>query len=150
MGRGGFSRTSPHSCMLACVLQAGLSASALERALRHVCVCRNRARVCVGVCSRENICSRWLVGQGKGWGAAGVCRVRGLQLLIAGWYTDTDRGIWGTDSLHSAPVGEWVMGLAGCLLSERRTRCLQMPAHRWPCCWWRQDGWGRGGRVGVR
>lgn len=26
-------------------------------------------------------------------GAAGVCQVRGLQLLIAGWYTDTDRGI---------------------------------------------------------
>ncbi len=26
-------------------------------------------------------------------GAAGVCQVRGLQLLIAGWYADTDRGI---------------------------------------------------------
>lgn len=26
-------------------------------------------------------------------GAAGVCQVRGLQLLIAGWYTDTDRRI---------------------------------------------------------
>lgn len=25
----------------------------------------------------------------EGGGAAGVCRVKGLQLLIAGWYIDT-------------------------------------------------------------
>lgn len=48
----------------------------------------------VCVCSRENICP----GVGGGLGrrgqvqAAGVCRVKGLQLLIAGWYTDTDGG----------------------------------------------------------
>lgn len=52
------------------------------------------ARVCSCVCSRENICP----GIGGGLGrrgqvqAAGVCRVKGLQLLIAGWYTDTDGG----------------------------------------------------------
>lgn len=53
------------------------------------------ARVCPCVCSRENICP----GVGGGLGrrgqvqAAGVCRVKGLQLLIAGWYTDTDGGV---------------------------------------------------------
>lgn len=50
--------------------------------------------MCSCVCSRENICP----GVGGGLGrrgqvqAAGVCRVKGLQLLIAGWYTDTDGG----------------------------------------------------------
>lgn len=50
--------------------------------------------MCSCVCSRENICP----GIGGGLGrrgqvqAAGVCRVKGLQLLIAGWYTDTDGG----------------------------------------------------------
>lgn len=62
------------------------------------------AHVCSCVCSRENICP----GVGGGLGrrgqvqAAGVCRVKGLQLLIAGWYTDTDGG--GVMHQHSAPV----------------------------------------------
>lgn len=54
----------------------------------RACVC-----VCVLVYAPGRTYAAVDYGAGIGGGAAGVCRVKGLQLLIAGWYTDTDTGL---------------------------------------------------------
>lgn len=85
---------------------------------QYVCVCVCSGEVDWGTCVLEQCLCVLVYAPGRTYagvdcgagvevrGAAGVCQVRGLQLLIAGWYTDTDRGIWGTASPHS-PGCEW-------------------------------------------
>lgn len=79
--------------MRVCVLYVNISVCLLRGGRqRHVCVGHS---LCVLVYAPGRTYAGVDCGARDGGrrGAAGVCRVRGLQLLIAGWYTDTDRGI---------------------------------------------------------
>lgn len=80
-----------HACLCAVRQQKCVSVHGRTTEAR---VCWNRACVCVLVYAPGRTYAGVDCGAGvEVRGAVGVCQVRGLQLLIAGWYIDTDRGI---------------------------------------------------------